>query len=765
MVIYRDVGPAKPATKPTCVARLCAFFGLVVAPNSTQFGRLPESVQRVLSGKDDWLVELTFHAPNCVRNHVRLYLKEGWPDFETRYYDNVIDTCACGQGITIRTITLEGLFKDDINSFLLFIDFYADFDLEKRLDVMDMYHDYLRKNYTGGVDRFFSPTGSLERFQARVEATVADVRDHRFARTMEEAVSHLEPVVAGGEGVFDLTSEPGTGKTSVLPFKFPTKLVVVVLPTPFDAWSAYNMATGPCRLCIKGLTLGGTRAPVTYTDSYKASEMLLSGSVREDIIIVDECDSGKGVTAFLAEVRIKGKVLIRMSASHGRTSSAAASRAFPVTTSSAMPDIRRGVGPVADFVRERASGRTMVLAPDAESAGELARRVGGVLLTSAVGLRDMAAAVHNTSSDVLYVADDVCSRGVNLNLDGLFDCMLVTEYGTTRSVTAAEHYQRRWRVGRNKPGWYYSPDLDLSIGSGSTELDVVRSNVIRCIAGVRQLGSSALQVSERRALELLTACREPYLILSELRFAEVSASRSTGVVTELDDDSHATRSVSSSSRSSSRKGSTAILPKWVAFFSDIESAGPGSRIRRDSIATINKTDKGYEVAVKRRSGGSSRHGTRSTALARRAELPVAQGGPLSAGSGYFGTVAARVPEVACAPPLMNLTEMPYDMDWPEMVRRSLCGGGALPTLVPPEGWRHTSSGGMEIDWVRELDALSRRDHGFTLGEFEVVARAWNKLVAREWVRRTPGLRTDGDTYRMEFCVRYFQASFLNWSAA
>jgi len=373
--------------------------------------------------------------------------------------------------------------------------------------------------------------------------------------------------------------------------------------------------------------------------------------------------------------------------------------------------------------------------------------------------------VYNKDPSVLYVADDVCSRSVNLNLDMVFDCMLVTEYGTTRSVTAAESYQRRCRVGRNKSGWYFSPDLDLSVRHGMTELDIVRSNVVRCVAGLEQRGSAALRVTDAVAIELLTAGREPYLILSERKFGEVQTSRESGRVEELPDSVSGSRSRSASSRSSSRRSSVAVLPKWVAFFSDVNSLGPGSPLERKAVATINKTDRGLEVAVRRRSGGSKRaHGSRNSTVARRAELPVAAGAPFSVVPMHDAYRSVRVPEVACAPPLMNLTEMPYDMDWPEMVRQSFCGGRVLPTLVPPEGWRHTSSGGMEVDWVAELDRMARADHGFTLSEFETVARAWNKLVARQWVRRTPGLQSDGDTYRMEFCVHYFQASFVNWAA-
>jgi len=96
------------------------------------------------------------------------------------------------------------------------------------------------------------------------------------AKSVDEAVLKLQPVIEGKEGVFDLAAEPGSGKTSVLPFRFPSKKVVVAMPTPFDAWSAYQMATGDAMLKLKGLTLGA-KANVCYTDSYLAANMLLSG--------------------------------------------------------------------------------------------------------------------------------------------------------------------------------------------------------------------------------------------------------------------------------------------------------------------------------------------------------------------------------------------------------------------------------------------------------------------------------------------------------
>jgi len=54
--------------------------------------------------------------------------------------------------------------------------------------------------------------------------------------------------------------------------------------------------------------------------------------------------------------------------------------------------------------------------------------------------------------DCVFVSDDVCARGLNLNLDVLVDSQLITEHGVTRNITNAELYQRKGRVGRNKSG-------------------------------------------------------------------------------------------------------------------------------------------------------------------------------------------------------------------------------------------------------------------------------------------------------------------------
>jgi len=649
------------------------------------------------------------------------------------------------------------------------------------MDALGRYHEYLEKNYKCGIERFFSPTGSLEKFQKCVEVSARKTRDVVIAKSVDDAVLKLKSVVDGGEGVFDLAAEPGSGKTSVLPFKFPSKRVVVALPTPFDAWSAFQIASGPATLKLKGLTLGDNEG-VCYMDSYFAANMLLSGFVGYDILIVDECDSGKGVTKFLADVGAEGKVLIRMSASHGQLQTGP-SRSFAITEDTTLPDIRDGVDEFVEVAKEKLSKRSLVLLPDSETARVVAEKIpGSKLVASSVNLATLASNLVEQGEDGVFVADDICARGLNLNIDVLIDSQLVTEHAVTRHLTDVELHQRKWRVGRNKPGWYVSPGLP-TIHSRESEADMLRSNVMRAIAGVEQEGPADRHLKSADAESLLCADVEPITIH---RFKpEVKAARraqsvgSTGRQSSRDSASSfesvkmpARRRVSRESSESAENPKLAVVekkrepgsvstPGWFTWFMSkgavesvdgkkyyvSESLGPEySHIDRPAPSSD------AQLAVRHR---KHRHGSRDLAVAKEAPyavIPKPREAPTR--------LPMTVPE---NPPVVDLTELEYHMDWPSVIRDCLSKGLDLPTIVPPGNWRHTSVGGIGTNWTARLENLAVGELTFIESEFEIVCRAWNKMVAQAWVKRAPGLSSLDNEDKIEFCVRYFQSYFQLYS--
>nr|DAZ92375.1 TPA_asm: P3 protein [Pecan associated jivivirus 1] len=645
----------------------------------------------------------------------------------------------------------------------------------EQTDTLSRYHDYLQKNYVGGCERFFSPTGFLDKFQRTVEIQANRARSHVFVRSADEAASKLQPVVDGAEGVFDLTAEPGTGKTSILPFRFPSKRVIVALPTPFDAWSAFQIATGDCKLKIKGLQLGSNDCNVTYTDSYMAAKALLANYMDYDILIVDECDSTRGVTRFLSEVRAPGKVLIRMSASNGRTQSGT-SKSFRVTENDTMPDIRNGVIPVVEFVKKNHKGRSLLLVPDADTALEAASHIpDAVVICTKSNISYIASAVLDQTSSKLYVADDVCARGLNLNLESEFDCQLVAEYGVARVITPAELYQRKGRVGRNKPGFYYSPGLKPAEKRDS-DIDVTRNNLIRSIAKIEQYGDSRLHFRDSEALDLMDSPHEPYVELMKVR----SADRALASSPESTDSSRPRSMISARSHGSGRSiavSTDARAPSWLFYYSGSANKDvPGRReVPSDTFITRRKSG---NVFVRRRSSGDSdskyapvdddpraiaRSHRRHELASRRHQLPLATEAPYAVKQ-YRERPQHHAMDLPLSPPVMDLTQLTYDLDWPALIRDRLVKGGDLPTLVPPADWRHTSIGGVGTDWFRRLDDIAVSDTRFDEPELEVVCRAWNKLVAQSWVRKTPGLSEASNYSRLEFCARYFQSYFLLSSA-
>lgn len=630
-------------------------------------------------------------------------------------------------------------------------------------DCMDEYHEYLTNNYRYGVDRFFAPTGFLENFEKTTAVVASARKEALYAKTVDDAQARLEPVVAGGEGVFDLVAEPGTGKTTVLPFRFPSKRVVVALPTPFDAWSAYNTASGPAKLKLKGLSLGKEER-VCYMDSYMAANMVMSGFMDYDVLIVDECDSGKGVTGFLADVKAPGKVLIRMSASHGR-SGGGPSTAFLITEDSTMPDVRHaGAEATARFVTERTSGRSLVMAPDADTADQLAKHIPGCLvITTKTSLGAMSRAFTSKASVCVFVTDDICARGVNLDLDMVFDCQLLTEHGVMRNLTDAEVYQRRNRVGRNRAGYYHQPGLP-TMEPRECDADVMRSNVVRVHANIEQVGRAAVQLTPADAVAMLTSEEEPYTVMARVA-NDTHLARSKSKSPSSTKSSSSAKSYKSvrSNSSSSKSGAVPVeLPAWMMW------VGAVTGKTREGV-TYSMSRKGVHRSRSSSSSGSAVGPTLSQLMApsraREGAMAPRRYDAVSTDAPYAVERSERKDRAIApftsqrSPPIMDLSASEYELDWPGLLGDLVDRCSDMPTIVPPHGWQHTTVGGMGSNWTQRLEALAIADMVFTAAELEVVCRAWNTIVAGTWVKRSPGLSAYAHRDQLEFCLRYFQSYY------
>jgi len=220
-------------------------------------------------------------------------------------------------------------------------------------------------------------------------------------------------------------------------------------------------------------------------------------------------------------------------------------------------------------------------------------------------------------------------------------------------------------------------------------------------------------------------------------------------------------------------------PSWLPYFSGYTT--PAADVGKSELVdTFVITNSRGDKAFQRRKSSDSSSGKGSTSsqenrsltsviassfkgssvVSNRAApcLPVARNAPYAVDRPVRRREVAPL-SIPDKPPVMDLTTLTYDLDWPSLIRDRLSRGGDLPKLVPYGSWRHTSAGGMGTDWFRRLEDMALRDNNFDDVEFEVVARAYNKLVAQAWVRRTPGFSNVNDMQRLEFCVRYFQSYY------
>jgi len=386
----------------------------------------------------------------------------------------------------------------------------------------------------------------------------------------------------------------------------------------------------------------------------------------------------------------------------------------------------------------------------------------------------MARFVLEQSEDVVFVSDDVCARGLNLNLDVMFDCQLVSEHGITRTVNKAEAYQRRGRVGRNKAGYYHSPGLPAT-EVVVADADIMRSNVVRAVAELPQAGHTRVHVGKEEAEELLYHTEEPFIAVmrkeTERMLDTEFRRRSEGSVKAVAVPPRTERPMSPESQamtSGSSFGSSGaeevMVPAWMMWGMNKTGKNYGG----GSIVQVARSSKRGGQLCFRRSSSSSDDSKGPS----RGALVAPVGGHLSprvgtgravSGLPYAGrgrvdrpgreVVYFRAPD---APPVMDLSLCGFDYEWPALLNDLVETCGDLPTIVPPNNWQHTALGGMGSDWMARLESLAISQPRFEVSEFEVVCRAWNMMVATTWVRKTPGLSVTLDANKMEFCLRYFQ---------
>jgi len=364
---------------------------------------------------------------------------------------------------------------------------------------------------------------------------------------------------------------------------------------------------------------------------------------------------------------------------------------------------------------------------------------------------------------------------LNLNLTALFDTQLVAEFGSLRTLTSAELLQRKGRVGRNKVGWYFSPGLEV-VQARENDIDLVRHNVVRSLAGVRQLGSEKLRVSADEAKLLQCADTEPFNEVVSYRAAEKAMVSSPTPSSPIEKYETAVGSSSGSSAIGSA-GSKVLAAPWLCYFSSGKLDKPGdgkvtyvakhkkgrNAFVRSKHRAGSSGDSDSDRAVRKFSGESLAEGLGAMQLRTHADnrkvLPVAEMAPYAKSAVDRRVYNERL-ALPMSPPVMDLTALTYDMDWPALIRDRLCTGGDLPTLVPPGSWRHTSVGGIGNNWLSRLDTIAVGDAIFNDSEFEVVCRAWNLLVGQSWVKRSPGLNNLSNADKLEYCARYFQSYFL-----
>jgi len=593
--------------------------------------------------------------------------------------------------------------------------------------------------------QFYKPTRFEEAFVVDEPVLKLELEGSSHFRSIGDAIEYAEKT-AFKQPAVSLSVEPGSGKTTVFPFTFKTSRVGVVLPTGFDAWAAYSLASQEANIKT-GAKCVDKGSRVTYMDSYTAGFLIFKyrKDFPYDILIIDESDSSAGITRTLSELRLDKCFIIHLSGTpEQRVTNASSS--FPVEVSDDLPPITDSFIQAVDYIKQRMDGgRNIVMTPDSKCAKSIAKMItNSTLVCDESPMEDLETLMSNQQDDTVIVADDSCSRGFNLNLDRVFDFQVVGPEDNRRSITKHEKQQRVARVGRLKPGAYYGSGVGLSDQS-FTQLDVFRNNVARRVFGLPMVPCE-LELDVQRLQELMVSDVEPY--------------RLQVMLPELVGDKGAVKR--------KRKSiSYAEVPAWVKFIAGYRervsyrdkqhkrSSGDNFYTSYQTVVSSSSSDSGLGSfqSVSRRGTQESQSGTVAVRPQRRLDLANASSALMSLT--VSETAVPSVQRKLQRPPVVDLS-LATNEDWPEVLMLCYEGREPLPFVKPAAFWKYTSSAD-GVDFIQRLVCIAEEGPRYSKPEFEIVCRAWNLLVSRSKFSFVAGKDAWSDDPLCTFCLEYFQS--------
>jgi len=714
----------------TCVFRLAKKLGMRVRQSSTS----SVDIRAALIGSgyefcDSSVMERQVLVSACGKhdsdNHVFLVPVGFAHNYETvvppRGSDFVIV-------VTVRTF----IYSERLEGF----SFFSSGNLARRLE----------GTVCGGQvpsNQFYKPTRFAEAFELAVKFSAQHRLVPAHVYSLDAAVAAVNQNQASGNQRFSLSAEPGAGKTTVLPFRFPSSRVLVVLPTGFDAWCAYKTATGVANLRLVDKRIDN-RSKVTYLDSYMAAHMLLKGKLNSvcDILIIDESDSNAGITKCLTEVDFPGLCVVHLSGT-AEERVTRTTESFAVEDSTSFPPLAEVDDAISFIASKSAGGRSIVMVPDSVTVTRMLEGLpGAAILGGDTCPDDVDNLLSQQQQDCLILADDSCTRGFNLNLDRVFDFQLVGSVDNRRAITRHEMIQRRMRVGRNKPGAYYHPSVQFA-EKAETQYDIFRNNVARAGFGI-PLRECSMELDLGSLAHLMVADFEPYI------------KQQLMVVTSRDS---TLSSAESGSRGKSRRSSIAKeVPVWALWASTYIHRPSKPKSRRSG-----SLDKGESSPFVDGVSYSSTE-TFSKASSPKGSVEVVRRSWVDAVTPSVGSGTGRVvfPAVREGPVPIDLSLGPGDVDWPEALRLCYVAGEPVPFVIPQAGWRFTRAAGSGVDWVQRLLGVIEEGPRFSAAEFEVVARGWNLLSSRRNFSFARSSDPWADKDLVVFCVEYF-SNFIHLS--
>nr|QIJ25703.1 P3 [Grapevine associated jivivirus 2] len=711
------VGTVPMVTKISCFYDMCSLAGVEVPFGVTRVADLDEDAMSALAAKRQFKVLLrAYSSINDPRNHVELV-------------------------------------RNDATNFKSYI--RGPFDLEQdfyylvctsTLHFFNKGNEWSKFHFFSSIpfNQFFKPT----RFQSiadkrRLSFPSAGNVATTYVRNIQEAESFCGENQRPGH-VFGLTAEPGSGKTTVLPFSFTSSKVAVVLPTGFDAWSAFKTASDVANLMtLSKVIKNGSH--VTYFDSYSMASTMYdsAGKIDFDIVIIDESDSNAGITKALTEMKVPSVAVIHLSGTSNE-SSVRSNGSFPIEKSYNFPKLSNEFFDAVEYIKENSLNlRSLVMCPDHKIASQIHKMLyNSQLISEQSSYEQLEDIFENQQSNALIVCDESCTRGFNLNLDAVFDFQIVGSSDYRRVITSHEETQRMMRVGRNKSGVYHCPKQVLGVVSHS-ELDVFRNNVARYLFSL-PLKQCSLVVDSSNVYKLAVSVIEPFK--QQLLTGSNTPLSSDSSIEPKSRSPSSTKSVSASTRTSTSVKSVPAFAAWTMGFYDRRSSSSSST---SSAVIVSESD----------SDGSKRRAfVRSSPMAP-ARINTSKG--LSKTERYTAELPSRkklAVTMPTRPPPIDLTLEHDYVDWPAALAAQLEAGELTPFIIPYDGWAYTSDGAASgVDYLQKLSGIIREGPSFSKPEFEVVCRSWNLLSARGGFSFAKRKDAWNDSAYFTFCVEYFNS--------